>query len=233
MYKKGGYMLVNRKRSLSIIVSLSIVFVAILFYVEQVVQVPYIYKTILKIPLFLIFPFFIKRFMLKEKMSFKIELKNLRFIILISIGVIGIIAISFIIVKSFIDPSLIISDFQNRMKITKTMFVFAGFYTIIGNSFIEEYFFRGFIFQGLHNKGLRKTAYLLSASLFAFYHIGIFMSWFTIPIMLLVLFGLFVGGLIFSYFVQKTHSVLASYIIHMSADLVIVLIGIFGIGLFS
>jgi len=226
-------MVMSRNNSIVIVVMMSIMFVGILFYVEQVLMIPYLLKTMLKIPMFIGFPFIIKRFILKEKMKFYINGKNLKVILLWSILVASVITVVFIITKGFIDTVLIATDFEERMKITKTMFIFAGLYTIIGNSFIEEYFFRGFIFQSLYNKGLYKVSYILSALLFAIYHVGIFMTWFSLPIMFLVLFGLFVGGLIFSYFVKKTNSVLASYIIHMSADIAIIIIGVFGMGLFA
>jgi membrane protease YdiL (CAAX protease family) len=223
----------NKKNSITIVVMMSVLFVGILFYVEQVLQVPYILKTMVKIPMFIGFPFIVKRFILKEKISFYMSGKNLKVVLVWSFLVASVIMIAFMIVKSFIDTTLIASDLEGRMELTKMMFISVAVYTIIGNSFIEEYFFRGFIFQSLYNKGLFKLSYIISALLFAIYHVGIFMSWFSFPIMCLVLVGLFVGGLIFSYFVSKTNSVLASYLIHMTADFTIILIGVFGMGLFA
>lgn len=223
----------NKNSKTALIIMISIVFVGALFYLEQALAIPYIYKTIIKLPMFIGFPFVIKKFVLYEQTDFVMDKQSFKLVIICSGFIILIISLAFIIARSFIDPSLIISDFEGRMQITKTLFVFAGLYTVIGNAFVEEYFFRGFIFQSLYKKGCIKTAYILSASLFAIYHIGIFLTWFTLPIMFIVLFGLFCGGIIFAYFVQRTGSVLGSYIIHMSADLIIVIIGIFGIGLFA
>ena len=223
----------KKNRKVTLIIIVSVIVVSLLFYVEQVLAIPYIYKTIIKLPLFVLLPFIIKRFILNEKMSFHMDKTSIKLVLLSSVFVFSVVGLAFLIARGFIDQTLIIEDFESRMKITKTMFAFAGVYTIVGNAFIEEYFFRGFIFQSLYKKGYHRLSYLLSAILFALYHIGIFMTWFTLPIMFIVLFGLFAGGIIFSYFVKRTGSVLASYVIHMSADLIIVIIGIFGIGLFA
>lgn len=225
--------IINNKKRILIIIIISVLCVAVLFFIEQVLNIPYSIKTIFKIPLFVIIPFAIKKFLLKEKLSYYMKKNHLKLTLLCSVFVILIIMLAFSIANGFIDTSLIVADFEDRMKITKSTFIFIAVYTIIGNAFIEEYFFRGFIFQSLHNKGLTKSAYLLSALLFALYHIGVFLTWFTIPIMIIVLFGLFSGGMIFAFFVQKTNSVLASYFIHISADIAIVLIGIFGMRLYS
>jgi membrane protease YdiL (CAAX protease family) len=115
------------------------------------------------------------------------------------------------------------------MQITNTQFVLAAIYTVFVNSFIEELFFRGYVFKGLLKN--RKIAYIFSSALFALYHVTIFKSWFSLPVFLLTMVGLFIGGLIFSYFVEKSNSFLASYLIHISADLAIVGIGIHVLGI--
>lgn len=222
-----------KNRSIIYVLIISIFCVGCLFYVEQVMMIPYIYKTILKIPMFIILPYIVKRIYLKEKMNFTISGSNLKWLVLLACSISLVIIIAYLITQSYIDTTLIVDDFNNRMKISKTVFVFAALYTIFANSFIEEYFFRGFIFQTLDQNGFTKLAYIISSLLFAIYHIGIFMTWFSLPIMMIVLLGLFIGGIIFSYFVKHTGSILASYIIHLSADISIVLIGLFGINLFT
>jgi membrane protease YdiL (CAAX protease family) len=134
--------------------------------------------------------------------------------------------------QSVIDVSLIAKDFSERMALTKKMIIFAGLYTIVVNFFIEELFFRGFVFQGLLKSGLNKGAYIISSLAFALYHISNFKTWFNIWLTILVIFGLFVGGLIFSYFVKKTDSFLASWLIHLSADLGIIIIGFRILGIY-
>lgn len=186
----------------------------ILFLVEQVFELPYIIKTLIKLPLFTVYPLIKLR-----GIKFKVE-KDLKLVIGASVFVFSVILIAFIILRDFLDFEAITSDIQGRMAIDPTLFIFACFYTVFINSFIEELFFRGLLFQA----GDYKYS-LVSALMFATYHVAIFKSWFSLPIVTLVLFGLVVGGLIFNYFVKRTKSILSSWLIHMSADLIIVLIG--------
>lgn len=201
----------------------TIVCILILYITEQVLMFPYVLKTLIKLPLFLLIPIFV--FNKRNKISFSIKLKkdDRKFIFIWSIFVFSIIILVYLILKNFIDLDIIINDFSTRLMIDSKWIVIAGLYTIVINSLIEEVFFRGFIFLGLTNNKI--VAYLYSSSLFAIYHMTIFKTWFSISITILILIGLFVGGIIFAYFVDKTKSVISSWIIHLSADLAIIIIG--------
>jgi hypothetical protein len=50
-------------------------------------------------------------------------------------------------------------------------------------------------------------------------------GWFGIPVLLLTLFGLFVGGVIFNYFNEKYDNVYMSWLIHMFANFAINTVG--------
>lgn len=197
----------------------------ILYAVEQVLELPYLMKTLIKLPLFTVYPLYTIK-----KMSFEMNRKEFKPVILLSIFVFLVIMVAFLILNSFINFDTIQNDFKTRMQISTSQFLWASIYTIFINALIEEIFFRGFIFMNVLKEN-RLLAYLISAGLFAAYHMAIFKTWFSLPIFLLIMFGLFVGGLIFSYFVEKTNSFLASYMIHVSADLAIVLIGIRVLGI--
>ncbi len=197
----------------------------ILYAVEQVLELPYLMKTLIKLPLFTVYPLYTIK-----KMSFEMNRKEFKPVILLSIFVFLVIMVAFLILNSFINFDTIQNDFKTRMQISTSQFMWASIYTIFINALIEEIFFRGFIFMNLLKEN-RLLAYLISAGLFAVYHMAIFKTWFSLPIFLLIMFGLFVGGLIFCYFVKKTNSFLASYMIHVSADLAIVLIGIRVLGI--
>ncbi len=199
------------------IILYAITVIVALFIVEQVLTLPYIIKTAIKLPLFTIYPLYMMK---GVKLS-----GNFKKPMVVAIMIFSIIIIAYLILGVFIDVEAIRYDMSHRMDINKSMFVIAALYTVFINAFIEEVFFRGFIFKGLLVYS-RKLAYIISALSFATYHIAIFMTWFNIGLTLLILFGLFVGGLIFNYFVEDTKSILSSYMIHIAADLAIVLIGI-------
>jgi membrane protease YdiL (CAAX protease family) len=165
-------------------------------------------------------------------MKFKMSQKSVVYALLMSLLMLAFIIMTFLVTKQFIHIDNIVIDIQSRMKISKGIIVIAAVYTVFVNSFIEEYFFRGFIFQGLI--GINKPlAFVASSLLFAIYHIGVFYTWFSLPMMCLALIGLFIGGLIFSFFVYKTKSVLASYFIHICSDIAIMIIGVIWIGVFT
>ncbi len=209
-----------------IIIVYSVVCLLILYALEQILMTPYIIKTIIKIPMFTLFPFLIQHYILKSGFSIKIKKSEQKNILLWSVLVFGIISAVSFTLKSFLDIEAISSDFSNRMMLRNKDMISAGVYTIFINSLIEEYFFRGFIFQGLLKQGWHKPAYIISAAAFAVYHVSVFEAWFSIYFMMFMLLGLFAGGLIFAYFVKKTESILAPWFIHVSADLALIIFGL-------
>ncbi len=81
------------------------------------------------------------------------------------------------------------------------------------------------MFLNIKKLGYKKLGYILSSLLFAIYHISNINGWFTGFTFVLSLIGLFIGGVIFSYLDDKKDTFLNSYIIHICADLAIVIIG--------
>lgn len=74
---------------------------------------------------------------------------------------------------------------------------------------------------------------MILAAVFAVYHVTIFKAWFGIGLMMFMLIGLFAGGLIFAYFVKKAESIVASWFIHVSADLAFIIFGLWVLDLLS
>lgn len=208
-----------------VIITYSIFCIVFLYLIEQVFMMPYIVKTLIKIPMFLVFPIMIYKYKLKIKFSVKIKSSEVKFLVIWSLLVFAVIIAAYGVLSSFVDVSRISEDFSNRIMLSDNSVILAGIYTIFVNSFIEEVFFRGFIFQGLLKSNWNKRAYVYSAVIFATYHMTIFRTWFNFELTALIMFGLFIGGIIFSYFVKRTNSFLSSWIIHISADIAIILIG--------
>jgi membrane protease YdiL (CAAX protease family) len=226
----------GRKSFVPFIFISSLLACAALYYVEQGIGVSYAIKTGVKLLVFLLIPaiyFILKRdkniYILttsksNEKKSLFTGLFSglIFFIILIA---------AYFILQSFIDFKPIISELETKLKITPLNFIFIGIYITLGNSFIEEYFFRGFVFLGIYNAGKPGAAYFYSSLLFAIYHIMIFRSWFSIPLFLLAIFGLFLVGILFNWMDTKSDNFVNSWIAHILADGAIILIGLkmFGI----
>ncbi len=203
----------------------------LLYFVEQVLSLNYAYKTIAKILLFTIIPiiyikFFSKEVVKKELNYRKIDIQHLKIGILFGIASFAIVIIAYYILKNHIDINNIIAELQSKSKITPANFIFVGLYITFGNSFLEEYFFRGFIFLNLYKLGSKKLAYIFSSALFALYHIVIFKTWFNIWLIGLALVGLFTIGIIFNWLDTKSDNFINSWIVHIFADIAIVLIGL-------
>lgn len=140
--------------------------------------------------------------------------------------VFGIILSGYILLRQFFDDRMIVGSLKNE-GITKQNFPAVFLNIIFVNAFFEEFFFRGFVYRGALKFGTKPYAYLFSAVLFALYHITMIINWFSAPIFLICMFGLFAGGLIFNFVTDKCGSVFGSYIIHAAANLAINSIGLY------
>lgn len=207
-----------------------------LYFIEQVLAVDYVAKTVAKVVLFLAIPFFYRKSFIRGDLAkstnpivpsqrdYKsgLMLGGLAFLIILT---------TFYFTRNLLDLQGIISELEGKSKITPTNFLLVGLYITFGNSFLEEYFFRGFVFFTLYQQGKVRAAYMYSASLFAVYHLAIFKTWFSGPLMLLALFGLVTVGFVFNWLTSRSGSYVNSWVTHIIADSAIILIGLrlFGI----
>ncbi len=206
------------------IILYSLFFVFSLYFVDQVMEIIYLYKVIYKIVLIIISYFLGKKYYnINFNFLFPKKLKKYKLGIIISLISFISIFIVFSIIKNSINLAIIKDEFLNKYQLDGIKFFIASFYLIIFNSFIEEYFFRGFIFLNLSNK---KNANLFSSIMFSIYHISNFKNWLSKPILLLLpIIGLIASGMLFNYLSSINKDIYNSYIPHMFADLAIVIIG--------
>jgi len=208
-----------------LIILTAIISCFLLYYLEQIVQVSYGIKTGMKWLLFFIIPVILDRYIDKRSVQKSFHKKGVLFGLLFgSVSFISII-LAYILLQNYINFDLITEELQAKSKITAGNFIFIAIYVTLGNSLLEEFFFRGFIFLNLKHLGYRTFAYMFSALLFALYHIAIFQTWFTFSMTLLALLGLFIIALIFNWLNTKTNTFINSWIVHIMADLAIILIG--------
>lgn len=221
---------INNKKALYVCVYALLVLL-LLYYVEQVMLLPYLIKTLIKFPLFTLVPWLFWHHVLEGHLTFLFDRKYLTMMLAACVVVVLSLLGVFVLVNAFIDIGAISDDFSNRMKIGRSTIVFAAVYTSVVNSLIEEYFFRGMLFLGLKKLGHRQVGYCLSSLFFALYHVTIFLQWFSWPIMLLALIGLVIGGLIFAWFADRTDSLISSWLIHITADALLMVLGLFVLGI--
>jgi len=214
----------------------SLVACILLYFVEQVLVVNYVVKSAIKIAFFIFIPYAYNKIIKKQKLSLTINYKNidkdhLKMGFLFGILSFLIILISYYVLRNIINLQSISESLQSKSKITAANFIFVGLYITLGNSFLEEYFFRGFIFLNLYELKSKKCAYIYSSLLFGLYHIAIFKTWFNIGLVGLALIGLISIGFIFNWLDTKSKNFINSWIVHILADSAIIIIGLrmFGI----
>lgn len=209
----------------------SIIACTCLYIIEQILSVNYFVKTLSKLFMFIIIPIIyikiIKKSDFKTEMNLRnIDRKNLKLGLLFGGAAFFILVIAYFIFGSFIDFNGIAADLTSKSKISASNFIFIGLYITFGNSFLEEFFFRGFVFLNLYNLKYKKLSYIYSSTLFACYHIGIFKSWFNIWLILLCLAGLFTVGVVFNWLNTKSKNFINSWLVHILADSAIIIMGL-------
>lgn len=201
-----------------------IISLMLLLWIEQGLTVAYTTKTIAKILLFVGIPL-----MLFYKKGFpfllfkKVDRKSSSAAILVGITMMTIIVVTFIKLRTFIDIDALLIELA-AIGVTSSVFPFIALYILFGNSLVEEFFFRGFLTSFFTRAWVRV---LIPSFLFAIYHIAIFLTWFSVPLLLLAVLGLWVGGIIFQLVNEKSGTILPSWTIHLFADVGILLIGIY------
>lgn len=224
----------NIKTALIIIVTVLLFSVAVTL-IDAIVQPNYFVKIPIKIVFFLALPlifFLMNREAFKGfKELFKFRKKGFRRALLLGVGVYAVILGGFFIARNFFDFSRIASSLTESMGITAKNFIFVALYISLMNSFLEEFFFRGYGFITLKKYTSRPAAYIISSTLFAVYHVGMLVGMVNIGLLLLMMAGLIIGGCIFSYLNESTDTIYPSWIVHMFANFAINTVGfiLFGV----
>ena len=170
---------------------------------------------------------------LMTKVSYKrsfllpLHLKNkkatYRYALAGSLGVLVITLIFVLFFLKYLDFSSITQRVMD-MGITSTTYPFVALAIVLINPFLEEYFWRGFVFRVFDkytNKGI------WTGVLFALHHVIIIWGSINLIQSIIVIFFLAIIGILFNWIYSKTGSIYATWIIHALADLVIVTVGFF------
>lgn len=201
-----------------------IISIALLLWTEQCLTIAYGWKTACKIILFFVMPLLLFRTMRFPFVRHR-QVSRQQFFFPILLGFILILLIlgTFILIRPYLDIEQIIRSLYS-ISITKTTFPFIAIYIVIGNSFVEEFFFRGTLPMLFGTSPLR---FVLPPFFFAIYHVTIFLQWFSLPLLLLAVIGLWIGGLLFQVLNNKSGTIYPGWIVHIFADVSIIWIGIY------
>ncbi|MBQ7007384.1 MAG: CPBP family intramembrane metalloprotease [Oscillospiraceae bacterium] len=222
----------NRKTS---IMSLVLLFSVAITLIDAFVHPNYFVKIPIKILFFLALPmlFFVKN---KDafgdfKKLFVIKKDGIVTALLLGVGVYAVIVGGYFLTRNIIDFSNVTSSLTVGMGITAQNFIYVSLYISLMNSFLEEFFFRGFGFITLKKYATRKTSYIFSSALFAVYHVGMLVGMFDWWALLLLLLGLIIGGCIFNFLNELNDNIYPSWFVHMFANFAINTVGfiLFGV----
>jgi len=202
----------------------------ILYYVEQGVGVTYAIKAGLKGILFIGVP--LGYFIFWRKQSFKrfLGLDHISRDTIVKGIVIGVGAfVGMVLLATVFSPMINFSDIRqelaDKLHVTAGTYLAVGMYIIFINSLFEELFFRGIVFLKLEELGHRKHAMVFSSVLFGVYHMAMFRTWFPPMLVALCVGGLICVGLLFNWINSQSKTFINSWIVHILADLGIIIIG--------
>ena len=222
----------NTKKAV-FMVTLIVAFCVLMAIVDGIFKADYFIKSVIKLVLFLILPALYSRIDkdVKFKEVFIPEKSGIKLSIILGLLVYVIILGGYFLLKDIFNFSSITTSLTNNIGVTGENFIFVSLYISFINSLLEEFFFRGFAFITLKRITGRKFAYLFSATVFAVYHIAMMTGWFGPGVFLIIMAGLFAGGLIFNYLNEKSSTVYPSWLVHMFANFAINTVGfmLFGI----
>jgi uncharacterized protein len=217
----------NKKIKIILIITLGCIVMAL---TDGLWQPGYAIKSAVKILFFLGLPIIILR---KEQMSkyFGFRKKTLPKLIALGLGIYGFILAAYFVIGPYFDFSSVVSGLEEQLGVNASNFIFVAVYISLVNSLLEEYFFRGIAFIELKQLTSRRFAYVFSALMFALYHVAMLIGLFDWYLIVLMLVALIVGGFIFNYINEKEESILASWTVHLFANLAINTVGLLLFGI--
>ena len=155
----------------------------------------------------------------------KVKIQDLKIPFLVGTSIYVLTIIGYIIIKPIIDTETLINGLQDH-GITMQNIVLASLYLSFINSFVEEFFFRGFIYK--HFSDISNTlGYLVSSALFSIYHVLLMFAIFNWIMGVLAVIGLMIVGMVLVYINKSNRSIINSWIVHIFADLGVITIGLY------
>jgi membrane protease YdiL (CAAX protease family) len=117
-----------------------------------------------------------------------------------------------------LDKAMIVAKIGEQFSVTASTVLLIAPITILLNSMLEEFFYRGFAF-GLLVKRQRWLGYLLPSTVFTIQHILFIYHWVTpLPFAIAVV-ALFVFALVLQRVYERAESIVAPWLIHVFGDI--------------
>lgn len=223
----------NKRREVIVITTLIVFCCLVMAIVDGIIRPDYAIKSVIKIVLFLLAPvlysMYDKNLQLKSVLKFK--KKDIKLTVGLAVAVYVVVLAAYFVTKNIFDFSGVTKSLESNIGVTGDRFIWVALYISFINSFLEEFFFRGFAFLTIRRLTRRRFAYVFSALMFTLYHIAMMGGWFSIWVYIIIMVGLFIGGLIFDYLNERNETIYSSWMVHMFANFAINTVGfiLFGI----
>ena len=216
-----------KRRSCILVIAVTLLCCLAMALVDGVWRPGYAVKSAIKAALFLLVPLLAS--LIDRDVQYlqflRPKKKGVLSAIALGIGIYGVILGGYFLLSPFFDFSQIAGALTANAGVTKENFLYVSLYISFANSFLEEFFFRGFVFTNLKLLSGRGLAYLFSAATFSAYHVAMMIGWFSPALFLLVMVGLVAGGMIFNWLNEKLDTIYCSWLTHMFANFAINTIG--------
>lgn len=209
---------------------LSISVIVILIVLERVLEMNSFVKQGYKIVFLVVIPllivYLIQKTSFTEEYNFKnVKWGDLKFPLYVGLFIFFLAIVGYFILKPIVPAETLVGGLQS-LGITKENIIPSVLYISFINSFIEEFFFRGFLFYEFKGISL-KAGYLVSSFLFSLYHVLVMFTIFNWIMGILAMIGLMVVGMTLVYVNRSNKSIINSWIVHIFADLGVCIIGIY------
>jgi uncharacterized protein len=204
-----------------------------LILMDIILSFEYWQKSLVKIVIFAFIPLIIKyrysdlQFFKANHWKSKVVYQSILYGLVIYFLILG----SFILIQPFLSFEAIKTSLLNNVNVTRNNFIYIALYISIINSWIEEFFFRGFGFYGVKPILGKIKTYLISSMFFAIYHIGIIGDWAHPILVIISIIGLFFVGIFFILLNERNNNFVSSWMVHMFANLAINTIGLHMFGI--
>lgn len=187
-----------------------------------------IYKIIFLTPI--LFRIYLEKKSLKESLKFNFSLnilKNNFFkMVLIGVGLFLIYISTFLFFENMVDLTVIASQLEMMAMINSKNIVLIGLYIIFFNSLLEEFFWRGFVFDELNKSFNRFFVYIFTGIAFSLHHIVFYYGWFNLFFSTIITLGLVVYAMIMNFIFNRYKDLFSCWLVHAIADAAQILIAL-------
>ncbi len=219
----------NNKRWILLLVGIG----CLLMSIVDMTKMHYVPKAMIKISAFVSIP--ILYTMICKDNNFwdnlRFKLSTIRLAVWLGIILYGLIMITYFTIGSLFDFSNVAHVLEATVGVNPSNFIYIAIYISFINSFIEEFFFRGFAFLTLKKYTSRRFAIYFSSIAFALYHVTLMAGLFEFSLYLLFLFALVIAGYILNRLDEKSSTLSPSWIFHAFANFAINTIGFILLGM--